>query len=431
MFYISIPIFLIIIFISIKYAKGIVKPIEDLTSTTDDITNNQNYSVQLPVNSQDEIAILTNSFNDMLKTTHYALDKLEEENKLRLKRFIQLIEVFNTIIQTKSEDECINTSIEQIKLLTNEKDLSFIKETVGNLNNPHISLYVTDFENNTKSYFGSIELGLDNLDDKNEQKFYNSIGVMITLQLDRIRLIQRTMSASRAKSAFISNMSHELRTPLNAIIGFTQFMITYEELTDDQQDTMANIESSAQYLLSMINEILDIAKIEAGKMEAHFEDVNILELVNSTHNMLMPLASDKNLDFKLITKNFTDKDYKTDSKMFKQIVVNLISNSIKFTQSGFVTIDLYNDANNIIVKVQDSGIGIAEDDIKRLFNDFTQVENVMQKKHKGTGLGLSLSKKMANILNGDVILKSDGIGFGTTSMFSIATPIRKVNAILT
>jgi signal transduction histidine kinase len=418
MLYISIPIFIIIILISIKYARGIVKPIEELTFTTDEITNTRNYSAQLSINSKDEIGILTNSFNDMLKTTSSALNKLEEENKLRLKRFTQLIEVLNTIIQTKDEEECIETSINQIKALTNKDNLSFNKDEIQDINKSHISLFVTDFEKNEKVHFGYIELGLDSIDDENERKFYDSIGTMITLQLDRIRLIDRTMSASRAKSAFISNMSHELRTPLNAIIGFSQFLIAYEELTDDQQDTVANIETSAHYLLSMINEILDIAKIEAGKMEAHFENINILELVKSSHTMLLPLANDKHLEFNLTADNFIDKEYKTDPKMFKQIVVNLISNAIKFTQEGFVSLELYNNQESIYVKVKDSGIGISKDDIKRLFNDFTQVENVMQKKHKGTGLGLSLSKKMANILGGDVILESDGLDKGTTSLFS-------------
>jgi signal transduction histidine kinase len=419
MLYISIPIFIIIIFISIKYARGIVKPIEELTFTTDKITNTRNYSAQLSIKSKDEIGTLTNSFNDMLKTTSSALYKLEEENKLRLKRFTQLIEVFNTIIQTKDEKECIDTSIDQIKVLTDKKNLSFHTNKIQNTDKSQISLFVTDFEKNEQVHFGFIELGLDKIDDVNERKFYDSIGTMITLQLDRIRLIERTMAASRAKSAFISNMSHELRTPLNAIIGFSQFLIAYEELSDDQQDTVANIESSAHYLLSMINEILDIAKIEAGKMEAHVEDTNILELVKSTHTMLLPLANDKNLNFNLITDNFIDKEYRTDPKMFKQIVVNLISNAIKFTQEGFVSLELYNDKESLYVKVKDSGIGISQDDIKRLFNDFTQVENVMQKKHKGTGLGLSLSKKMANILGGDIILESDGLDKGTTSLFSI------------
>ena len=419
MLYISVIIFVFIIYVSIKYSKGIVKPIEELTVITDDITNTHNYSVQLDVNSKDEIATLTHSFNDMLRTTSSALEKLEEENKLRLKRFIQLIEIFNTIIQTKNEDECIETSIEQIKQLTNKNDLYFQKEKFQYIDKEYIALYVTNFDNDTKEYFGSIELGLDNFEDENERKFYNSIATMITLQLDRIRLIDRTMSASRAKSAFISNMSHELRTPLNAIIGFSQFMIAYEELSEDQQDTVSNIESSAQYLLEMINEILDIAKIEAGKMEAHIESTNILGLIESSHSMLQPLADDKNIEFNLLTDNFEDKEYKTDPKMFKQIVINLISNAIKFTEKGFVSVELYNDTNYIFVRVKDSGIGISQESMNQLFNDFTQVENVMQKQHKGTGLGLSLSKKMANILDGDIILQSEGLGFGTTSTFSI------------
>lgn len=419
MLYISVVIFVFIIYVSIKYSKGIVKPIEELTVITDDITNTHNYSVQLDVNSKDEIATLTHSFNDMLKTTSSALEKLEEENRLRLKRFIQLIEIFNTIIQTKSEDECIKTSIEQIKILTKKSDLYFQKEEIKSLDKEHIALYVTNFDNDTKVYFGTIELGLDSFEDENERRFYNSIATMIMLQLDRIRLIDRTMSASRAKSAFISNMSHELRTPLNAIIGFSQFMIAYEELSEDQQDTVSNIESSAQYLLEMINEILDIAKIEAGKMEAHIENTNILELVHSSYKMLQPLAEDKNIEFNLISDNFEDKEYETDPKMFKQITINLISNAIKFTEKGFVNVELSNDENSIFVKVKDSGIGISQESMKQLFNDFTQVENVMQKQHKGTGLGLSLSKKMANILGGDVILESEGLGYGTTSTFSI------------
>ncbi|MFK5938458.1 MAG: ATP-binding protein [Sulfurimonas sp.] len=418
MLYISIPIILLIIYVSIMYANEIVKPIEKLIFITDNITNTQNYSARLSINSKDEIATLSNSFNDMLKATSSAHSKLEEENRLRLKRFIQLIEVFNTIIQTKDEQECINTSMQQIKFLTDKSDLSFVKNRLSDVTRPHIPLYITDFEHNAKVYFGTIILGLDKFDDDNEQKFYNSIGAMITLQLDKIRLIDRTMSASRAKSAFISNMSHELRTPLNAIIGFSQYMITYEDLSDEQQDTMANIESSAHYLLEMINDILDIAKIEAGKMEAHLEKTDILNLVKTTYNMLQPLVNDKGLGFELKTDNFDNKSYITDPKMFQQIVINLISNAIKFTEKGTVSVELFTKNKQIFVTVKDSGIGISKEDIKQLFHDFTQVENIMQKKHKGTGLGLSLSKKIANILDGDISIESQGLEHGTIAIFS-------------
>lgn len=419
MLYISVIIFVVIIYISIRYSRGIVKPIEELTSITNEITNTHDFSAQVSVKSRDEIAILAYSFNDMIKTTSSALEKLEEQNALRLKRFIQLIEVFNTIIQTKSEKECIETSIQEIKRLTNKSSLSFSKDKRSYREKDSIALYATDFEKDEKVYFGCIELGLDNLEDENEKSFYKSIATMITLQVDRIRLIDRTMSVSRAKSAFISNMSHELRTPLNSIMGSTQYMLVYENLSDEQLDTIANIESSAQYLLEMINDILDIAKIEAGKMDVNIEDVDVLELVQNSYSMLEPLADDKGLSFTFKSDNFDNKHCKTDPKMFMQIVINLISNAIKFTQDGDVTLELYNDDNKILVSVKDSGIGISKDDLEILFNDFTQVENVMQKKHKGTGLGLSLSKKMAKMLDGDVVLESEGLGHGSRSVFSI------------
>jgi signal transduction histidine kinase len=416
MLYFSLVILFIIIYVSLRYSKGIVEPIENLTRITDKITKEQDYSARLHIDSKDEIATLTHSFNKMLETTSAALENLETQNRLRLKRFIQLIEVFNTIIQTKDENECINTSIHEIKKLTSKDDLSFHKRPEQNA----IDIYVTNFEEDTKEYFGSISLALNSLDDENERNFYASIASMITLQLDRIRLIDRTTAASKAKSAFISNMSHELRTPLNAIIGYSQFLITYEELTDNQQDTVGNIESSAQYLLSMINEILDIAKIEAGKMQVRKESVNLLEIIHNSYNMLKPLADDKELYFELSTDNFEPKEVMTDAKMFQQITLNLLSNAIKFTQNGFIRLELYSDNQVVYVVVTDSGIGISKEDITKLFNDFTQVENAMQKKHKGTGLGLSLSRKMANILGGDIELHSDGIGEGSKFIFYIA-----------
>jgi len=417
MFYISFVIFILIMFVSFNQSKNIVRPITNLTTITDTITKTHNYSTKLEIHTQDEIATLTHSFNNMIQTTSSALQKLEEENKLRLKRFVQLIEVFNTIIQTKSEDECIDISMQEIKKLTNKNNLHFLKEKKKDTDIEFRDLYVTDFKNNKKVYFGSIELGIENFEDKNEKDFYDSICSMITHQLDKIRLIQRTAGASQAKSAFISNMSHELRTPLNAIIGFAQYMIEYEDINKDQKDTIRNIESSAQYLLGMINEILDIAKIESGKMDTSFESCNILELVKSSYTMLHSLAKDKNIEFNLIYDKFKDINYTTDPKMFKQIVLNLISNAIKFTEKGTILVELSSNDKNIYVNITDSGIGIAKEDLKNLFSDFTQVENIMQKSHKGTGLGLSLSKKIAMILGGDVILESKGIGYGSKSQF--------------
>ena len=238
-----------------------------------------------------------------------------------------------------------------------------------------------------------------------------------------VKPIQKTISASDAKSAFISNMSHELRTPLNAIIGFSQNLITYEDLKEEQLDTVGNIESSAQYLLSMINDILDIAKIEAGKMEVNLQNVDILELTEECHAMMDPLAEDKDIHFSLIHKDLHNRQHFTDSKIYKQILLNLISNAIKFTKEGSITLRLYTGEEKLFISIQDTGIGITKDNIKMLFEDFTQLENIMHKQHKGSGLGLSLSKKMASILGGDIEIQSDGLGLGTTMILTL--PINK------
>jgi len=409
MFYVSALVVIIIIFLALRYSKSIVLPIEKLTSATQSIRKEQDYSTVLRVESSDEIGVLTSSFNDMLKTTSLALEQLEEENKLRLQRFIQLIEVFNMIIQTQDEKECINVAIKEIKNITSQDNLKFLKTKTEY----GVDLYVTDFEQKRKVYFGSISLALDSFKDENEQSFYTSIANMIMLQLDKIRLTQRTEAVSNAKSAFISNMSHELRTPLNAIIGSTQFLIAYENITDDQQDTVANIESSAHYLLNMINEILDIAKIEAGKMEIYKQTVDIADIAMNSYNMLQPLAEDKGLSFEFFESETTGFIVQTDLRIAQQIIINLLSNAIKFTEKGFVKMELFQTKNKIILKIIDSGIGIEQDNIPLLFHEFTQVESEMQKKHKGTGLGLSLSKKMADLLEIGLTLQSDGLGKGT------------------
>ncbi|MBU0632873.1 HAMP domain-containing protein [bacterium] len=408
---------LFIIFIALKYSKRIVQPVEKLTFVTDEIIKTKDYATTVNIEGEDEIAKLGNSFNKMIETTNNALKQLEYENSLRLTRFIQLIEIFNTIIQTNNEEECLKISTDYLKTLTKIEHIYFVKHARKNPDYTH--LYVNDFEKSKKIYFGSLTLNIQGFQDKNEQRFYSSIITMIILQLDRVRLINKTISVSNAKSAFISLMSHELRTPLSAIIGYTEYMISYEELNDDQMDIISNIESSAHYLLSMINEILDITKIEAGKMEAYIQDVDVLKLTKSVYDMLLPLAQSKELQLDFEYEESKNNIYKTDAKMFKQIVVNLVSNAIKFTCEGSIKIKLLQQSDRVILSIKDTGIGISKDDIKNLFNDFTQIKNNLQEKHKGTGLGLSLSKKMAQILEGDVYLKSEGMGKGSTAYFYI------------
>jgi len=407
---------LVILLIAFKFAKSIVLPIEKLTHLTDNITKTKNFSHLIETGSDDEIGQLSHSFNLMLQMTDKALKKLEIENQLRLERFVHLIQIFNTIMKTQDVDECLNISLEKMKELTQDNALQFIEQP---LQGDSVTLYVTNFETGQKEYYSSIQFHQQDREDAHEKKFYEAIAQMISLQLDRILLVDKTMAASKAKSSFISHMSHELRTPLNAIIGSTQYILTYETLNEQQYDLIGNIESSAQYLLSMINDILDMAKIEAGKMERHLQAVNISSCVHDTLTMLEPLISEKDIAFHYDLKIDSNTIVQTDVKIYRQILINLLSNSIKFTDLGSINILLYIEDNKAIIKITDTGIGISQENLQQLFQDFTQVDNIMQKKHKGTGLGLNLSRKMAHLLEGEVELESQGEGQGTTSFFSI------------
>ncbi len=230
--------------------------------------------------------------------------------------------------------------------------------------------------------------------------------------------VDKTLFASDAKSSFISNMSHELKTPLNAIIGFSQYLITYEKLSDEQLDIVSNIEASSQYLLEMIHGILDIAKIESGKMDVNLSQCDCLSLLQECFNMLEPLADDKGLSFEFKHEKYAISTLETDMKIFKQIVLNLLSNAIKYTQTGSVVLELSSE-EGLLVRVRDTGIGIEAEEMGKLFKEFSRIDNTLSSKQKGTGLGLSLSKKLAYLIGGDIKLSSAGINRGVCAEFSI------------
>lgn len=409
-------ILVVIIFISFEFSKKVTTPIRKLTSLTQTITKTKNFDTNIVINTQDEIGVLSNSFNLMLFMTNKALNELQQENKMRLERFIHLVQIFHSIMATKTTQECIEISIQKLKELVVDAEVSFSKTKLKNA----IPLEVINYKSGKKEFFGSLYIEQSHLEQENEKEFFLSVAQMITLQLERIMLVDKTVAASEAKSAFISNMSHELRTPLNSIIGFTQYLLIYEDLTPDQQEIIGNIESSSQYLLGMINDILDMAKIEAGKMDVHYENIELIPFLEDTFAMLMPLVEEKNLAFSFncsLEKNFI---LFSDPKLYKQVVINLLSNSIKFTKEGSIEVFVFVQENKLYLEVVDSGIGLSKENLEKLFGDFVQVDNVMQKKHKGTGLGLQLSRKMAKLLNGDIILESKGESYGVKATFFVA-----------
>jgi signal transduction histidine kinase len=231
--------------------------------------------------------------------------------------------------------------------------------------------------------------------------------------------------ASRMKSAFIANMSHELRTPLNAIIGFTGALLMKlpGPLTPEQDKQLNTIRTSARHLLSLINDILDVAKIEAGKVTLELETVQCQDVVKDVVDTLRPLALQKNL---VLEMELADSAIvlETDRRALTQILLNLGNNAIKFTETGTVRVTLTERAGDsgkslIEFSVADSGAGIREEDQAKLFQAFSQLDSTSTRHAEGAGLGLYLCQNLANLIGGSLFFKSD---FGHGSTFTLALP---------
>jgi len=409
--------FVVIAAVSFWVSKRILGPIASLSDAAKEIVATKNYTTRVQIDTDDEISELARAFNTMVHQTHDAFEVLEAENHLRLKRFIQLINIFNRLIQAQSEDECIQIALDELQMLVPEQHFSFSTQTQED-DTTSITLYIKDFEKGTQEFYGVILLAPDNTTDLYEEKFYRSVGTMIMLQLNQIRLIKRTEEVSHAKSTFISHMSHELRTPLHAILSFSQYLITYENLNEDQQSTIGNIENSAQHLLSMINDILDLVQIEAGKTAVSIDELNSDEIETIPLEiiaMLEVLAEQKNINITLQNTLPANSKVYADSQLLKQVIINLLSNAIKFTDRGSIDFLIEERGDHICITIKDTGIGISEADISSLFEDFIQADNQGENPQKGSGLGLSISQRLAHLFEADIELSSEGKGKGSTA----------------
>ncbi|GAA6157602.1 hypothetical protein NBRC116588_30750 [Pyruvatibacter sp. HU-CL02332] len=229
--------------------------------------------------------------------------------------------------------------------------------------------------------------------------------------------------ANRAKSQFLANMSHELRTPLNAILGFSELMEhrIFGDLGDKRYGEYAqHIHSSGGFLLKLVNDILDLSKIEANKFEVFPEPVRLSEALNETASMIAPQADQRQVEFR-VSDVPEDATVMADPRALQQILLNLISNGVKFTEpGGSVSVQVANDMDRWCIAVSDTGIGIPEEDLPNVLAPFGQVANAMTRQQDGTGLGLPLAKSLTEIMSGDFKLESI-VGEGTK--VSIAFPL--------
>ena len=231
--------------------------------------------------------------------------------------------------------------------------------------------------------------------------------------------------ANRAKSAFLANMSHELRTPLNAIIGYSEILLEdakdmgYGEATAD----LNRIQNAGRHLLEIISDILDLSKIEAGKMDLHFEELDLGSLLEGVLETAAPLAEKNANKLEFDCEKEVGTLY-TDQTKIRQILLNLLSNACKFTQNGRVHLRVWRErergGEELVCTVADSGIGMTEQEVERLFQPFTQADASTTRKYGGTGLGLAISKRFCQLMGGDISVESaPGVG----SVFTMRLPV--------
>jgi signal transduction histidine kinase/CheY-like chemotaxis protein/CHASE3 domain sensor protein len=349
----------------------------------------------------------TNKEIDFLHTITYNVG-IAIENSQRRTRLLELLQ--ETQAQAEelqaqhAELEQINTELEAQaqKLQVSEEELKVQQEELMQSNQ-------------------ELEERSTLLEEKNQ--------LIVERNLDIQKKAEELEAATRYKSEFLANMSHELRTPLNSILLLSRLMAENNEnnLTAEQIEYARVIQSSGNGLLTLIDEILDLSKIESGKMKLEFNPVSLTEIADDMNGIFAPMAKEKNIKFSIIIAENVPTQIITDSQRLEQILKNLFSNALKFTARGSVTMDIVvKDNEHISFTVRDTGIGIPHDKQKLVFEAFQQADGSTRRKYGGTGLGLSICRELAKLLGGDIRLESEP---GKGSLFTVDIPVNGVSAV--
>ncbi len=241
------------------------------------------------------------------------------------------------------------------------------------------------------------------------------------INVDVLTKARQLEQASQYKSDFLANMSHELRTPLNSSLILAKLLAdnTQGNLTEEQVKFAQTIQSAGNDLLTLINDILDLSKIEAGHMDIKAETVRVSRLGDDLNAIFKPLSREKNLEFKIVAEEGCPETIETDRQRLEQVLKNLLSNAFKFTESGSVTLSIGRKGNNVSFAVTDTGVGIVPEQQQAIFEAFRQADSTISRKYGGTGLGLSISRELTRLLGGSISLASEA---GKGSTFTITLP---------
>ncbi len=420
--------------VGVKFAldKLFVSRLVQIDDFVTKVRSEKDLSKRLSLEDDDELYRLSREINGMLNEIYLAEQELKaqaREKKVLLDSLNELA-VFvdpelKIIWANKAALEYMNTDLEKVKGVSLKDAPGINAPLVEDLNFEQIFVTGEKKSGEFAAKDGKVWFA-QAIPVPDEQG--NIIGILqtcwdITERKEAERLLhekQIAEVANRTKSEFLANMSHELRTPLNSIIGFSDLLYEkiYGELNEKQTKAIGNISRSGKHLLNLINDILDLSKVEAGKLELDYREFELAGKLNSMKNLLSPIADRKNIEINIDV----DRDLNTiraDEARFAQIMYNLMDNAIKFShENGIVNVRAEKKGDFVEVTVRDNGIGIKDEDQHKLFKPFSQVDSFSSKKFQGTGLGLSLVKQIVNLHGGQVWFSSK-IDEGSTFAFTI------------